>query len=356
MTMMKRLFNIIAMCVLFAGFVQAAECTVTLKQSDKGVISVSYNDANGKYVTTTETFTVNEGTDIYIKVQPSDRIYALEAVLCNGEKLESFSSYKVLGSIELEASFVERTLCDVTLQPYSNGTVTISHIDPYDMGMYDWKEGEQIYSHSVVMISAKPDEDYMLEGIFINGEKLTSASFTIYNSIDVEVKFKRMGSVFDYRLENNYDPGMGDVTVIDSDGKVYQTEDKVLEETKLTITVTPKAGYAVKSFKVNDEDMTDRVISGGSVVIRVSKDVYIDTVFESKGAIDSAEAGDAAAVCGNVIYLDENVSAEIYNMDGCRVVVLENVREYDMAGLVSGVYVLKVNDGNIIKTMKFIKH
>lgn len=352
---MKRLFNFIAMCVLFAGFVQAAECTVTLKQSDMGVISVSYNDADGKFVTTTESFTVNEGTDIFVKVQANDRKYALEAVLCNGERLQTSSSYRVVQDIELEAQFVERTMCSITLKPYSNGKVSVTYIDPFDMGFYDWKEGEQIYSHSVMMISATPDQDYMLEGVFVDGEKLTGASFTIYSDIVIEVRFKKTGSVFDYRLENNYDPAFGDVTVTDSDGKLYETEDKVFEGTKLTITVTPKAGCIVKSFKVNDEDMTDRVIANGAVIVCVSKDVYIDTVFEEKGAVEEHGAVNAAVVCGNIIRLAENVTAEIYNMDGRRIAVLDNSGDCDITALAPGVYVLKVTEGNMVKSMKFVK-
>lgn len=352
---MRRLLSIFVMCILFAGMARATEYTVTIVQSDMGVISVSYDD-NGSFKTTTESFTVAEGTDIFVKVQSNDRKYALEKVLCNGEKLETSSSYWVMSDIELEAVFVERKMCNVTLKPYSNGTVTVSYIDPYDMGFYDWNEGEQIYSHSVMMITATPEQDYMLEGIFIDGEKMTSSSFTIYDDIEIEVKFKSIGTVFDYRLENNYDPGLGDVTVIDSDGNLYETDDKVLEGTKLTITVTPKENCIVKSFELNGEDKTESVVKNGSVSVRVTKDIYIDTVFESKGAVEDTDSDSGMVIEDGRILFDGNVSACIYDYSGRRVYAAENVDECSVSSLAPGAYILAVKSGNSVKTIKFVKH
>lgn len=339
------------MSVLLSAIMQAADCKIILEQDEFGLITISYDDAGGSFVSTTESVTVPEGTNIFISVKLKNKDYALDKVYINGEEATYVSSYRVMEDITISASYVKRALCDITILPYSHGSVSISYIDTYDMGTYQWEEGMQVYSHSLLFIEAVPDDGYKLASIKINGNEFNGSSYTLIESVDIEVVFEqeRSPGLFDYKVWTEYDPELGDVIITDREGNSYVDGDEVYEDTYLTIKVFAKENSILESVIINDEDHTEEMLSDGRVSLTVKKDVFVKAVFRDKGAVDFNEkkSGISFEDDGTLLY-DGDVAEEIavYGVNGMLESVTKDSNRCDISRLTAGYHVV------VVKTQK----
>lgn len=352
---MKRALFLIMTIFLLPAFLQAADFRVELVNSDKGSFLVSYDSPTGAYIKTDKSFTVAEGTTIFIEVKMKDRNYTLDYVSANGERISNFPYLKVSEDTRLEAHFVERTMCNVSLKPVKNGTVAIEYIDTYDMGSYAWEEGTPIPSNSMLLINATPDKDYALDCVMYNGVK-GKTNYTITEDVEIEVLFKPTRIFFDYRVENNYDSSKGTVVIKDAEGTVYNTDDVVMETTVLTVYVTPNEGYSVASFKLSGEDFTQDVIKNGYLSFTVTKDVLVDTEFTGGSSIENVKEGTGYVYNGNMLSFQnkDNLLLELYDISG-------KMREVSQSGVLdlssypSGLYLVKIISGNHNNVIKILK-
>lgn len=353
--MMKRSLFLILMTILLPVFVQAADCHVELVDSDKGSFLVSYDSPDGAYIKTDKSFTVASGTVLFIEIKMKDRNYSLDYISANGERISDFPYFTVVEDTRLEAHFVERTMCNVSLKPVKNGTVTMEYIDTYDMATYAWEEGKRIPSNSMLFVKATPDTDYALDCVMYNGVKGKN-NYTVTEDVEVEVLFKPTRVFFDYRVENNFDSSKGDVVIKDAEGTIYNTDDMVMETTVLTVTVTPNDGYKVASFKITGDDFTQEILNKGFVSFNVTKDVLVDTEFTGGSNIEEVEEEMNYIYDGSLLYFSDNSKKlfEVYDISG-------NTKEVsrsellDLSSYPSGVYLVRItSDGynNVIKIIK----
>ena len=94
------------MSVLLSAIMQAADCKIILEQDEFGLITISYDDADGSFVSSTESVTVPEGTNIFISVKLKNKDYALDKVYINGEESTYVSSYRVMEDITISARYL----------------------------------------------------------------------------------------------------------------------------------------------------------------------------------------------------------------------------------------------------------
>lgn len=352
---MKRALFILLTILLLPVLVQAADCRVELINSDKGSFLVSYDSPTGAYIKTDQSFNVAQGITVFIEVKMKDRNYTLDYVSANGVRIPNFPYFTVTEDTRLEAHFVERTMCNVSLLPVKNGTVSIEYIDTYDMGSYMWEEGKQVPSNSMLLIKATPDADYALDCVMYNGVK-GKTNYTLTEDVEIEVLFKPTRVFFDYRVENNFDSSKGTVVIKDTEGTVYNTDDMVKETTVLTVTVTPKDGCGIASFMVTGEDFTNQVIDKGFVSFTVTKDVLVDTEFTGSSSVEEFKE------CGNYIYdgnlfsIDGNVKKllVLYDISG-NTIGLSESGILDLSSYPSGLYFVKVvsmENDSVIKILK----
>lgn len=352
---MKRALSLILTILLLPVFAQAADCRVELVNSDKGSFLVSYDSPDGAYIKTDQSFTIASGTVLFIEIKMKDRNYTLDYISANGERISDFPYYTVVGDTRLEAHFVERTMCNVSLKPVKNGTVTMEYIDTYDMATYAWEEGKPIPSNSMLFVKATPDTDYALDCVMYNGVKGKN-NYTVTEDVEVEVIFKPTRVFFDYRVENNFDSSKGNVVIKDAEGTIYNTDDMVMETTVLTVTVTPNDGYKVASFKITGDDFTQEIINKGFVSFNVTRDVLVDTEFTGESGIEDTKIEKSYIYDGNLLYFPDNAKRlfEVYDISG-NIKNISRAEVLDLSSYPSGVYLVRVtSDGynNVIKIIK----
>lgn len=347
------------MSVLLSVVVRAADCLVTLQEDERGTITVTYDDADGKFVSTSESFTVPEGTVISVTAKTLDRAYAIEGIYVDDEKLGVISSYTVMHDVTVSVKYMERTMCNVTVLPYSNGTVNVSYIDPFDMATHQIEDPLPIYTQSILFIETVPDEGYRLGSILINDEKFTGSSYTLTGDVVIKVTFELEKPLYDYSVWTEYDAELGDVIITDREGNSYADGDKVLENTTVTIKAVPKENCVLESVLINDEDYTDRLLSGGSVAMRITKDLFVEAVFKDKGAINSQEvlSGISFEAGGNVIVFNGGMAEElaVYGMDGKAEAVAYGSDRCDISRLGKGCYVVVVKSQAGTDTFKIYR-
>lgn len=352
--MMKRLFYILATMFLLPAFVQAADCRVELVNSDKGSFQISYDTPGGSFVKTDQSCTVVSGTTIFIEVKLKDRNYSLDYVSANGNRIESFPYLNVGEDVRLEAHFVERSMCNITLLPVKHGKVDIEYIDIFDMGTYVWEEGQKVPSSSMLFIKPTPDKDYDFDCVKYNGVEGKN-NYTLTGDVEIEVLFKPNRVFFDYRVENNFDSSKGSVVIKDSEGNIYNTDDMVTETTTLTVTVTPNAGYSIGSFMITGEDYTQTVKSSGTITFVVTKDVLVDTEFTGGSSINSVEKNIDYIFDNNIFNIvNRNCSLDLYDLSGF-LKEHTNSGKLDLNCYPSGLYLVKITVNNRSTVVKIVK-
>lgn len=353
--MMKRLFYILMAMFLLPAFVQAADCRVELVNSDKGSFQISYDTPSGAFVKTDQSCTVVSGTTIFIEVKLKDRNYSLDYVSANGNRIESFPYFNVGEDVILEAHFVERTMCNITLLSVKHGKVDIEYIDIFDMGTYAWEEGQQVPSSSMLFIKPTPDKDYDFDCVKYDGV-VGKKNYTVTGDVEIEVLFKPNRVFFDYRVENNFDPSKGSVVIKDTEGNIYNTDDMVTETTTLTVTVTPNDDYSIGSFMITGEDFTQAVKDRGSITFVVTKDVLVDTEFTGESSIYNVKKDINYVFENNIFTFISSVNGmlELYDLSGY---LKERTMsgKLDLTGYHSGLYLVKITVDNHSTVVKIVK-
>ena len=150
-------------------------------------------------------------------------------------------------------------------------------------------------------------------------------------------------------------PAHGTITV-KQENNIINSGDNVLKESEITITATPDNGYKLKTLTVNGNPFE----SGNTHI--VVADVNIVAEFVSTGIEDFA--AQSITIYPNpvqdVLYIEaeETVTAvNVYNLLGSIVAQSRgDVREINLSNLSAGVYMVRVEKGKEISTLRIVKN
>lgn len=153
--------------------------------------------------------------------------------------------------------------------------------------------------------------------------------------------------------------GQGAVQITDDKGNVYENEvASIPNGTQITLTFVPETGYTLNQLTTGGESLIKNVTDNKYVLGTIDADRTFEVTFTLISSIHntSAEAIVARYESG-MLYIDGmNAGGQvmIYDIAGNQVKTSE-ISEISVSDLANGCYLVRVNSGNMTKTMKFMK-
>lgn len=157
-----------------------------------------------------------------------------------------------------------------------------------------------------------------------------------------------------YQFSVNFTVGEGgSIKVETADGEVADGD--VLDAaTEVTVTVTPKENFIVKTFTVNGE--TAELTEEGTYTFSIEANTTIAVEFsEDKSGVASFETiATTYDRASQSILTDGEAEISVYSLDGKQVASARG-SELSVAGLAKGLYIAIINDGQTVEKVKFCK-
>lgn len=208
--------------------VWASPCRVTVGETENGTVTVDKQSAMS-------------GSEITVTATP-DIGYKLKAILVDGVEIEG-NKFTLTADAVVFAIFVEdENYVAITVGDCEHGSISVD------------KDNE--YIGNTVNVTVTPDKGYKLKAIYVNGEKIEGAYFTVAAASVVTAEFE---------TDENYVA----ITVGDCEhGSVTVDNDHQYINMTVTVTATPDEGYKLKAIYVNGEEIEGNsfVVTGETVV------------------------------------------------------------------------------------------
>jgi len=209
--------------------------TVTFSQPTGGTIAVTNNSSgatisSGNYVDT--------GTVIKVTATASTG-YTFSSLTVAGSSFSSGSTKTISANTQISASFTaNKYAITITPDPSAGGTVTVKN------GNTAISSGDKIDYNTTLTVTATANPGYTLKSITAGGTTLSSGgTFKVSGATTVKATFTKNSYTMTITVPDN----MTSITAKGNDNVNYSSGDKVPYGTKLTITLTPKSGYRVKT-------------------------------------------------------------------------------------------------------------
>lgn len=241
---------------------------VVFKCEGSGSINVSCGDAvidSGNDVA--------EGSVLVIN-SVADEGWRLKSITVNDEVLDAASGtdfeFVVNGHVYIYAIF-EQVVTQirnhiVTVEPVEHAKIMLSTSDGVIESGVELPEGTE------VSIEVTVDDDYELEGVYINGILLRDATFTVGEATTITVKVKEKP---DYKVSFTT-RGDGSVKALVDDSS-FESGEAVKAGQTLKIIITPDEGFMLESVTVND--VNQKLGPENRIEIKVDKDLEIIVTF-----------------------------------------------------------------------------
>lgn len=208
--------------------VWVSPCRVTVGETENGTVSVDKQSAMS-------------GSEITVTATP-DIGYKLKAIIVDGEEIEG-NKFTLTADAVVSAIFVEdENYVAITVGDCEHGSISVD------------KDNE--YIGNTVNVTVTPDKGYKLKAIYVNGEKIEGAYFTVAAASVVTAEFE---------TDENYVA----ITVGNCEhGSVTVDNDHQYINMTVTVTATPDEGYKLKAIYVNGEEIEGNsfVVTGETVV------------------------------------------------------------------------------------------
>ena len=211
---------------------------------------------------------LHKGDVLKISVVPdTEGDYILKSLRVNGKPWSSGDTYKVEDqSVTVDAEFA--------LRPYS---LVVTHTGEGEVKVVRrWEElesGAKVYKGEVLEIEPRPEADYKLKSLKINGEEISGQYKCTVGTGDVEVEAEFVEKPYVLTMRQS---GEGKLKV-ERNGKTLSGGEKVDEGDKLKITAEPATSYTLKSITVNGA-----LIKSGAVYTVQKGNVEVVGEFEEK--------------------------------------------------------------------------
>ena len=282
----------------------ATKCTVTITPPENGTLSVM-NIKTRKYVKTGDQ--LYSGTSIHMSITPA-KGYDIEAWLIDGESYEPSDSkythysytYTVKKDVTISVKLKEisqPTPSDYTvtmIQPKEGqGTMTAFYYNNKDGNKTALTTGSNtVPADAYVTFEVKPAEGYEMDHWMINNKPDESTSSTkgiiVNANLKVEPILKKVGG--------SAQPTEGKITMVqpkmaeglmraytfDENGDELPIREgqSVKIGTKVTFLVTPKDGYEMDSWKVNDKPKALDAVEPNKIKLTVNGDLKVEPVLK----------------------------------------------------------------------------
>ena len=210
---------------------------------------------------------------------------------------------------------VERVSISVTYNQSAGGTFKLKNGSQYVIS------GSSVIEGTVLTVEATPDQGYKLDGVKVNGTRISGLSFIVNSNSTIEAYFSKMKYTVTYTQ-----PANGTLTVKNGSQTIY-SGDSVEYGTVLIVEATPAQDYRLDSVRVNGvriSGLSFTVTSSSIVEVYFSKPQYTISYSQSAGGTFKVKNGSQEVASGSIvdngtILTIEATSAQGYKLDSIRV-------------------------------------
>lgn len=292
-----------------------------------GVAACVPDDDNGKdYIVTvlcgdggtytlSEPSPVPENIDETLTVMP-DQGYEINEVTYNGAKVvlndDNTYTFTATEDATITISFKKTNSEE---PPVETTKYTVSVDCNKENGDYEITHSGEVEKDTEVTLTLKPEENYEAE-VTVNGEVVeienNTYTFTVDKVIAITITFKATEP-----QEKKYN-----VSVDCGENGEYEItqEGKVDENTEVTFTVKPNAGYEVNAFVVNGEE---KELTDNAYTFSVTEDTEINITFKEQGSqklysidVKCDENGEYTLTPDGMVLSGTNVTLEVIPNQG----------------------------------------
>ena len=233
--------------------------TVTLTQPTNGKIAIEGH-------ATETSITVEQGTTLTVTETP-DEGYKLKELKAGEEDITNSKQFTVTAATEVKAVFEKQTFTvKASFNDEKGGEIAISGATDLTAVPYGTE----------LTVTATEKEGYKLKELRVNGKKIEGTTFVVKAATTVTAVFEKQTFVVTTSVNDEKGGSIELTGASNLKAVAYGTE--------LTVKVTEKEGYKLKSLTVGDEDITN------SKQFTVKAATTVTAIFESKqgGAVEDA--------------------------------------------------------------------
>ena len=271
-------------------------CIVTITQPEHGTLTVK-NSSSSAVIKDGEEVPMNSRLAIEAKVDPA---YEFKHFLINGEEtphtyysdfFKTYScNYTATGPVTIAVVAVEKPSTVITIDPFEHGELVVKY------GMYpnsvEVKSGDAVPQGVKISVDAIFDDGYGLDHFLVNGVSKPSDDaeddYILLTVGDTPLKLSAVAKkTHGLIVMVQPDATQGAMTAhYTDDGQQKDLQDStwVALETPVTFVVTPKEGYEMASWKVNDETKELESADPNQLTLPVEGDIKVEPVLKEKAA------------------------------------------------------------------------
>lgn len=217
---------------------------------------------------------VENGTVVNVTVEPHEG-YEVDGIYVNNERIEGAAFIvKGISTVSAKVDPISSTKkFKVSVEPQAGVAVKLKD----DKGEVIIT-GAELSAGSRITVQATPREGYVLEGIYVNDEKIEGNEFTLWRESVVKAMVKEETQVIPEKFKIEYSAeGQGTLTVKNGDASIA-SGDEVEKDMTLSCVAAPADGYSLKSLTVNGTER--QADADGKFTLEVTENIIIKAVFE----------------------------------------------------------------------------
>ncbi len=270
-------------------------CIVTITQPEHGTLTVK-NSSSSAVIKNGEEVPMNSRLAIEAKVDPA---YEFKHFLINGVEtphtyysdfFKTYScNYTATGPVTIAVVAVEKPSTVITIDPFEHGELVVKY------GMYpnsvEVKSGDAVPQGVKISVDAIFDDGYGLDHFLVNGVSKPSddaeSDYILLTVGDTPLKLsavakKTHGLIV--MVQPDATQGVMTAHYTDDAEKAVTDGMSVEKGVKVTFVVTPKEGYEMASWKVNDETKELESADPNQLTLPIEGDIKVEPVLKAKAA------------------------------------------------------------------------
>ena len=291
----------------FCPIVETANYTISYDQSTGGTFRL-LNDS--QEITTGSS--VISGVVLTVEATPNIG-YQVDSIKVNGTHILGLS-FMVTSNSMVEVYF-SKIIHIISHIPPANGTLIIKD------GSQTIYSGDSVEYGKVLTVEATPDQGYKLDGILVNGVRISGFSFTVNGNSIVEAYFSKTRHAISYTQ-----PANGTLT-LKNGSQTILSGDSVEHGTVLTIEATPAEYYKLDSILVNGvhiSGLSFTVDTNSTVEAYFSKMKYMITYTQPTNGTLTVKNGSQTILSGDSVEYGDSLTIEAtaiehYKLDNMRI-------------------------------------
>ena len=212
-----------------------------------------------------------------------DEGYEIKEILVNNEPVDLKKYLKQYNFEDIDSDQTIRVICTKIAQYYVKGRALGGTID----------EEIQVYENKQVTVNFKPDKDYRLKSIFVDGQLVDhSPNATSY-------EFEKVSEDHEIYVEFEQTPTYV-VTVSVTDGYTSEVEATVLEGENYIANFKPKNNYVLHQLLVDGEKVSHEKDTSSYEIKMIYADHKIEAIYQWQYLGEIIALGSAVAIIGLV--------------------------------------------------------